>query len=90
MTGMTAVLSPTRFVAVIALVFCAGCASYRPLPIDQLMFRDRVETQQADGLRVSVSVLSREEARQAFGVNFQKRGIHEPFLHGRPDQQGNG
>ena len=57
-----------------------ACASYRPVPLEDLSFRERVETQEEGGLRVSVAVLSREEARQAFGVNLQKRGIQPVWL----------
>jgi len=70
----------TRLVTTIVLLFATACASYRPVPLDQLTFRDRVETQEAAGIRVSVSVLSREEAKQAFGVSLYKRGIQPIWL----------
>jgi len=57
-----------------------GCASYRPTPLDQIPFRARAETLEDGGLRVTVSVLSRAEAEQAFGVNLQKRGIQPIWL----------
>ena len=64
----------------VILVALAGCASFDPVPLDQLSFRDRVQTEEQDGLRVSVAVLSREEARQAFGVNLQKRAIQPVWI----------
>jgi hypothetical protein len=58
----------------------AGCATYRPTPLDQIPFQARAETLEEGGLRVTVSVLTREEAKQAFGVNLQKRGIQPIWL----------
>lgn len=58
----------------------AGCASYATVPLDELTFKDRVETQEAGGLRVSASVLTREEAQQAFGVSLHKRRIQPIWL----------
>ncbi len=78
--GITISRSATRLVATIVLLFATACASYRPVPLDQLTFKDRVETQEAAGIRVSVSVLSREEAKQAFGVSLYKRGIQPIWL----------
>lgn len=68
----------------LAVLFVAlgtsACASFNPMPLDELSFRERVQTEEQGGLRVSVAVLSREEARQAFGVNLQKRGIQPVWL----------
>ncbi len=64
----------------IAITAASGCASFKPTPIDQIPFKERADTQERNGIRVSVSVLSREEARQAFGVNLEKRGIQPVWL----------
>ncbi len=64
----------------LALLVLSACASFNPVPLENLTFKERVETEEQDGLRVSVAVLSREEARQAFGVNLQKRGIQPVWL----------
>ena len=64
----------------LALLGMSACASFNPVPLEDLTFRERVETEEQDGLRVSVTVLSREEAKQAFGVNLQKRGIQPIWL----------
>jgi hypothetical protein len=70
-TMMTALWA--RKLAVLLVVWAAvagvGCGSFRPRPIEEIPFKGRVEVQESDGLRVSVAVLSREEARQAFGVD---------------------
>jgi hypothetical protein len=62
------------------MTVATGCASFKPTPIDQIPFKERVDTQERDGIRVSVSVLSRDEARLAFGVNLEKRGIQPVWL----------
>jgi hypothetical protein len=74
-------LRPAR-VSLVATVLLgiSACASFNPVPLEDLTFMERVETEEQDGLRVSVAVLSREEARQAFGVNLQKRGIQPVWL----------
>jgi len=77
---MTRLHSLQSLLATFALLGISACASYQPVPLDELSFKERVETEEKDGLRVSVAVLSREEARQAFGVNLQKRGIQPVWL----------
>jgi hypothetical protein len=62
------------------MAVASGCASFKPTPIDQIPFKERVHTQERDGIRVSVAVMSREEARQAFGVNLEKRGIQPVWI----------
>lgn len=69
-----------RTVVLFVALAAAGCASYRPTPLDQIPFQARAETLEERGLRVTVSVLSREEAKQAFGVNLQKRGIQPIWI----------
>ena len=51
--------------SLIALVLLglSACVSFNPVPIEELTFRERVETEEQDGVRVSVAVLSREEKR---------------------------
>ena len=57
-----------------------GCATFKPTPIDQIPFKERAHTQERDGIRVTVSVLSRDEARQAFDVKLEKRGIQPVWI----------
>ena len=77
---MTRTQSIRRLLTVFALLGVTACASFNPTPLDDLTFKQRVETEEQDGLRVSVAVLSREEARQAFGVNLEKRDIQPVWL----------
>ena len=69
-----------RQAALLLALGLSACASFNPVPLEQLSFPDRVQTEEQGDLRVSVAVLSREEARQAFGVNLQKRGIQPVWL----------
>ena len=64
----------------IAITAATGCATFKPTPIDQIPFKERAQTQERDGIRVTVSVLSRDEARQAFDVKLEKRGIQPVWL----------
>jgi len=57
---------------------------YRPQP-EMRAFLDRLETQQADGMTVSVSVLDARESEQRFGVPMARRGIQPVFLRVRND-----
>ena len=53
----------------------SGCSTFSPQPIDQVPFRDRVETQERDGLTVSVTVLSQKESKEIFGIDIYDEGI---------------
>ena len=67
--------------ALLACVFVgAGCQTFRPQPIDDLPFKERIETQERDGLRVSVTVLSRDEARKVFGLDLYAEQIQPVWL----------
>jgi hypothetical protein len=59
---------------------CATFRSFRPEPLESLAFRERAETQEREGLRVSVAVLSREETRRAFGLDLYDREIQPVWL----------
>ena len=68
------------WLVLIAVLGGSGCASYQPVPLEELTFRERATAEELDGMRVAVSVLSREESRQAFGVNLQKRAIQPVWV----------
>jgi hypothetical protein len=58
----------------VAAVF-GGCGSFRPVPLKEVPFKEHVESEKRGGVQVSVAVLSREEARQAFGVDLYDEQI---------------
>jgi len=57
-----------------------GCASFAPVPIDSLDYMARAQSQENDGLKVTVSVLTRHETRQAFGKKLDKRLIQPVWI----------
>jgi len=57
-----------------------GCASFEPVPLETLDFMARAQTEQRNGLTVTVSVLTRDEARQAFGKKMDKRLIQPVWI----------
>ena len=65
---------------VFGFVLLGGCESFRPTPLDQNTFWERVETRTDGPVTVSVGVLSTEEARAAFGVDMHKKGIEPVWL----------
>ena len=65
---------------VLGIVLLGGCASFRPVPLEENTFWDRVETRTDGPVTVSVGVLSTEEARAAFGVKMHTKGIEPVWL----------
>ena len=57
-----------------------GCATFAPKPLEVVPFMERAQTQEREGLRVTVSVLSREESIQAFGVDLEEKGIQAVWV----------
>ena len=70
-----------RFVSVsICLLLLGGCVSFDPKPLDSIPFKDRVQTQEKNGIRISTTVLSGEEARQAFGVDLESTNVQAVWI----------
>ncbi|MCZ6463441.1 MAG: hypothetical protein O7A09_03800 [Proteobacteria bacterium] len=66
--------------AIAVAALAPACASFKPQPLEEIGFRDRVETASRNGLTVSVAVLSRDEARRAFGVDLYGKQIQPVWL----------
>jgi hypothetical protein len=64
----------------LALLLLIGCATFDPKPIDGIPFKQRVQTQEKDGLTVSTTVLSAAEAKHAFGVNLEKTKVQAVWI----------
>jgi hypothetical protein len=58
----------------------AGCASFQPQPQAAAEYMARAQTQSANGLTVSVAVLTAEESRQVFGVPLADEGMQPVWL----------
>ena len=69
---------PSMLFLFIAMEF--GCASFDPTPLDQLSFRNRIQTQQAKGITVSVVALTAEESTALFGVPLADKDIQPVWV----------
>ena len=52
----------------VGVLLVSGCASFNPIPIDEVGFKDRAVTKRDGDVRVSVAVPTAEEAEQIFGA----------------------
>ena len=59
----------------LATMGCSTFSSFKPTPIDEVPFRDRMKEQSRDGLVVSTAVPSRKEAKAIFGVDLAEKHI---------------
>jgi hypothetical protein len=64
----------------LVLTSLVGCASFEPMPLDEVPFRERAIIQIEDNVRVSAVVLSEEECEQIFDSNLYTRGIQPVWL----------
>lgn len=62
---------------VLALV---GCASFDPLPVDEVPFRERARTRSGRELTVTAAVPTRAEAEALYGVDLAARGIQPVWV----------
>jgi hypothetical protein len=69
-----------RVVFAASLLLVAGCASFRPVPLPEVPFKDRAITQVDDKLRVTVAVLSPEEGEKVFGVDVAGRDVQPVWI----------
>jgi LssY C-terminus len=58
----------------------AGCAHYRPRPLDDVPFLERAQSRNESGVRVTVAVPSDKEATALFGVSLAAAGIQPVWL----------
>ncbi|MBW2285872.1 MAG: LssY C-terminal domain-containing protein [Deltaproteobacteria bacterium] len=64
----------------IACLAAIGCASFQPVPMDQVPFKERALTQSRGDLTVTTVALGAEESKQVFGVDVASRGIQPVWL----------
>ena len=61
---------------VIALVMGAGgCASYNPVPMAEVGFLERAQSDSKEGITVTVAALSAKESASIYGRPIAKKGI---------------
>jgi hypothetical protein len=63
-----------------AFLAMGGCATFAPVPLDQVPFQERAVTQAEDNVRVSTVVLSEEESELIVGTDLYSRGIQPVWL----------
>jgi hypothetical protein len=62
------------------LLMALGCASFRPVPIEEMPFKERAVTQSDDDVNVMVVVPSPEESEKIFGAKLFSRGIQPVWI----------
>ena len=67
-------------VLIFMLLMALGCASFRPVPMEQVPFRERAVTQSDEDVNVTVVVLSPEESEKIFGTELSSRGIQPVWI----------
>ena len=60
--------------------FSFSCARFNPPPMDTIPFKERAQTQERGGLKVSVAVPSRDEAKRGFGVDVADKHIQPVWI----------
>lgn len=68
-------------VLIASVIAVAGCASgFDPKPFESVPFRERMITQNDDGMRVSAAVPSAKETRDLFGIALYKKGVQPVWI----------
>jgi hypothetical protein len=78
---MSAVKTARLWLTAILVLLVTGCSSsWQPIPIDEVPFRERSQTQDVGAIRVTASVPSARESREIFGDNIYARGVQPVWL----------
>jgi hypothetical protein len=67
-------------VLIFLLLMALGCASFRPVPMEQVPFKNRAVTQSDETVSVTVVALSPEESEKIFGAELSIRGIQPVWI----------
>jgi hypothetical protein len=71
---------PVIFLSILFVLTFASCATFRPVPLSDVPFIERAETQSHDKVRVTVVALSPEESKKVFGVDVASRDIQPVWV----------
>ena len=63
-----------------SLLLVTGCASFHPRPLEEVGFEKRAQTKTDGDVHVSVTALTKEEARGALGVDVADAGIQPVWV----------
>jgi hypothetical protein len=70
----------TCYLALVLIISACGSNPFAPVPISQVPFLERAQTQSKDDIRVSTAVPSAAETVALFDANLYKRGIQPVWL----------
>lgn len=74
------IVSPAGVFLLVLCLLTNGCIRYRPHPEDRSSFMERAQTQEKDGIRVTLSVLSDKESHRVFGTKLAKKRVQPVWL----------
>jgi len=74
------IIPVAKLAALLVVLGLTGCATFKPGSLEQIPVRERAQRLEENGLRVSVSVLSRAEAKELFGANLHDRGVQPVWI----------
>jgi hypothetical protein len=66
--------------ALVGILLLTGCASFKPVPLAELDYLQRAKTQEKNGVTVTVSVLTQDETRAAFGKQIDQARIQPVWI----------
>jgi len=66
--------------AILFILTFAGCATFGPVPLSDVPFMERAQTQSDDKVRVTTVALSPEESKRVFGVDVASRDIQPVWV----------
>jgi hypothetical protein len=79
--GEVRTIRTSAFAALLwATITICACTSFKPVPLEDLDYMERAQTQERDGVKVTVSVLTRPESRKAFGKKLDKKLIQPIWI----------
>ena len=68
------------WILAVCFLILHGCATFKPGPIDETIFRNRGQSKSDGVVKVTTAVLSREETRGIFDLDLYKKGIQPVWL----------
>ena len=67
-------------ILIFLLLMALGCASFQPVPMDQVPFKERARTQSDEDVTVTVAALGPDESKKIFGAGLYSRDIQPVWI----------
>ena len=80
---------PVLLIWCFLLLTLGGCASYHPLAVDEVSFKQHSETKVDGNVRVTAAVLTNQEGEQIFGVDLALQWVQAVSGRGRGSSPSN-